>query len=83
MLRLLFVIAIVLVACGDDSSRRVADAQIHDAPADAAGSGSNALTILEPHPHDGKLDILVAGLSVGVIVGPAFGARRRRRRDSI
>jgi hypothetical protein len=83
MVRLFLVLAILFAACGDDSSRRVADAQVHDAPTDGAGSGSNAMTILEPHPHDSKLDILVAGLSVGVIVGPAFGARRRKRRDAI
>ncbi|MEO8552789.1 MAG: hypothetical protein ABI678_22580 [Kofleriaceae bacterium] len=82
MFRLLLLIAIVFAACGDDSSRRLGDAQVHDAPPDTA-AGSNSLTMLEPHPHDSKLDILVAGLSLGVIVGPAFGARRRRRRDAI
>jgi hypothetical protein len=83
MLRLLLVLAIIFAACGDDSSRLVVDAPIHDAPTDGAGSGSDAMTMIEPHPHDSKLDILVAGLSVGVIIGPAFGARRRKRRDAI
>lgn len=74
MARLLLVLGILVAACGDDSSRKIADAKIPDGP-----SGSNVATMLEPHPHDSKLDILVAGLSIGVIVGPAIGARRRRR----
>lgn len=81
MLRTLFVLAVLMVACGDDSNREIIDAPVHDAPVDAPGdgSGSGAMAIIEPHPHDAKLDILVAGLSLGVLVLPAFGARRRRR----
>ncbi|MEP6863691.1 MAG: hypothetical protein ABJE66_23900 [Deltaproteobacteria bacterium] len=69
----------VFAACGGSADNPIGDAQQVDAPGDGAGSASMAA--LDPHPHDNKLELLVAGLSVVVVLGPLHGARKRR--DSV
>ena len=85
-----FAIALAIVACGDDSNRKLADAKPIDAPVDAmamgsgsdmgsgSGSGSDFMTENERHPRDRQLELLVASLSLGVMVGPLLSLRRRR-----
>lgn len=75
----------LLVGCGDDS-HALPDGHVAGPP-DAPGSGSNpgsgsgsssdAMAALDAPPHDRKLELLVASLSVVVVVGPS--ALRRRR----
>ena len=83
MIRASLLLALVLAACGGDAERHIVDGNV-DAPADAPvdspvdGAGSASLAMIEPHPHDNKLELLVAGLSVVVVLGPLAGARKRR-----
>jgi hypothetical protein len=65
---------IFAAACGSSSD----DRRIVDARTDAPGDGSASMAALDPHPHDNKLELLVAGLSVVVVLGPVHGARKRR-----
>ena len=83
MIRASLLLALVLAACGGDAERHIVDGKV-DAPADAPvdspvdGAGSASMAMIEPHPHDNKLELLVAGLSVVVVLGPLAGARKRR-----
>jgi hypothetical protein len=80
MMRASLLLALVFsAACGDSADHQIVDARQIDAPGDGAGSASMAA--LDPHPHDNKLELLVAGLSVVVVLGPLHGARKRR--DSV
>ncbi len=74
----LLVIATVLVAvaCGS-GGQETPDAR----STDAAGSGSDTMA-MEASPHDGHLDLMVAGLGL-VIVAPVRSSRRRRRPDTL
>ena len=82
MSRALLVFAILTAACG--SNDPVAPDAAHDAAShDAAGSGSDAFAAIDAHPHDTGLELLVAGLSMVVILGPVRGAQRRRRREML
>lgn len=76
MIRASLLLALVLAACGGAEERHIVDAQV-----DGAGAGSDAMAVIDPHPHDNKLELLVAGLSLVVVLGPVHGARRRR--DSV
>jgi hypothetical protein len=79
MIRASLLLALVLAACGGDAERHIVDGNV-DAPVDSPvdGAGSASLAMIEPHPHDNKLELLVAGLSVVVVLGPLAGARKRR-----
>ena len=84
MKSVLVLVAVLVAACGDDAGKLPDAAVHHDAPTvapDAAGSGSGTAFALETHPHDTQLELLVAGLSVVVVVGPVRA--RRRRRDPV
>lgn len=72
----LWLALIFAAACSGSDERHLADGREVDAP--GAGSGSDAMAALDPHPHDNKLELLVAGLSVVVVLGPIHGARKRR-----
>jgi len=75
MMRASLLLALIFAAaCGSDSDER----RIVDAHVDAPGDGSASMAALDPHPHDNKLELLVAGLSVVVVLGPVHGARKRR-----
>jgi hypothetical protein len=73
MIRASLLLALVLAACGGSEER-----QIVDAHTDGPGVGSDAMAAIDPHPHDNKLELLVAGLSLVVVLGPVHGARKRR-----
>jgi hypothetical protein len=73
MIRASLLLALVLAACGGSEDRHIVDAQV-----DGAGVGSDAMAVIDPHPHDHKLELLVAGLSLVVVLGPVHGARKRR-----
>jgi hypothetical protein len=79
MLRAYLLMVILTAACGSNAPSVPDAATHHDATAaDAAGSGSDAFAALEAHPHDSKLELLVLGASVVVVVGPVRRSRRRR-----
>jgi hypothetical protein len=79
MMRASLLLALLLAACSGSDDNHIVDGAKHiDAPADSAGSGSDSMAALDPHPHDNKLELLVAGLSVIVVLGPIHGARRKR-----
>jgi hypothetical protein len=87
MMRASLLLTLLLAACGGDSERRIVDGKVDspvdapvDSPVDAPvdGAGSASMAMIEPHPHDNKLELLVAGLSVVVVLGPLAGARKRR-----
>jgi hypothetical protein len=73
MMRASLLLALVLAACGGSEERHVVDAEV-----DGPGAGSDAMAVIDPHPHDNKLELLVAGLSLVVVLGPVHGARKRR-----
>lgn len=75
MIRASLVLALLLAACGGSDDNHLVDAQQQLA---GQGSGSDAMAALDAHPHDNKLELLVAGLSLVVVVGPLHGARKRR-----
>jgi len=81
----------LLVGCGDDGNK-LPDGHLPDGhlvvpdapgsgsgsnPGSGSGSSSDAMAVLDAPPHDRKLELLVASLSVVVVVGPS--ALRRRR----
>ncbi|HET9992963.1 MAG TPA: hypothetical protein VFQ65_30715 [Kofleriaceae bacterium] len=75
MMRASLLLALLIAACSGSDDHHITDAQ-HQI--DGASSGSDSMAALDPHPHDNKLELLVAGLSLVVVIGPIHGARRRR-----
>ena len=69
-----FLLVLLFAGCGDLIEHHQIDASI-DMP---SGSGAR-MGELEPSPQDGKLELVVIGASLIVVLGPAGAVARRRR----
>ncbi len=85
-MRRLSLLLLFTAACGNDSAVIDApathDATHHDdAAIDAAGSGSDVASLMEPSPRDHNLELIVAAAGIVVALAPARSRRRRSKPD--